>query len=182
MDGEHHPGKIVFDPVEPDREAEVVEKRVVRREPAPRPVFTLSGDDEDRSRAPAIATGVAVTLGLVAVIAVWYGSQRSQSEPDEVTAYCVDQYDKLADESVCDEAYVSSHGGYYSGGTFFMPQSSGFGSVQYHYNYGGNVANGRVVGGSITRPPDGTEVKTPSGKTVQRGGFGSSAGGKSGGS
>jgi hypothetical protein len=127
-----------------------------------------------------ILIGSGVTVGVVALVAVWY----SAATPNEVTANCVANDDVLAaDENVCDENYVTSHGGYHSGGIFFMPIPGG-GYNQYHYNYGGSVGPGnRVSGGSTAAPSGNTTVKTKTGKTVQRGGFGISSGGsKSGGS
>ncbi len=127
-----------------------------------------------------ILIGSGVTVGVVALVAVWYAA----ATPDEVTANCVGNDDVVAtDENVCDENYVTSHGGYHSGGFFFLPLVGG-GMGQYHYNYGGSVGpGGRVTGGSTVAPSGRTTVKTSSGKTVQRGGFGISSGGsKSGGS
>jgi hypothetical protein len=116
---------------------------------------------------------------VVALVAVWYAA----ATPDEVTAHCVGQSDSLSEsEDYCDENYVRSHGGYHSGGIFFLPIPGG-GYNQYRYNYGGSVAGGRVTGGSYTAPSGNTTVKSSSGRTVQRGGFGISSGGsKSGGS
>jgi hypothetical protein len=124
-----------------------------------------------------IMIGSGVTVGVAALVAVWYNA----ATPSEVTANCVSNDNTLAsDENVCDEQYVSSHGGYYSGGFFFLPIPGG-GVTQYHYNYGGTVGpGGRVTGGSATAPSSRTTVKSSSGKTVQRGGFGISSGGKSG--
>ncbi|HEV2781834.1 MAG TPA: hypothetical protein VGX25_20805 [Actinophytocola sp.] len=126
-----------------------------------------------------ILIGSGVTVGVVAVIAVWYAA----ATPDEVTARCVTSDSALSpDENYCDENYVTSHGGYHSGGFFFIPIPGG-GYNQYRYNYGGTVGPGnRVTGGSTVAPSGRTTVKTASGKTVQRGGFGISSGGKSGGS
>ena len=122
-----------------------------------------------------ILIGSGVTVGVVALVAVWY----SAATPNEVTANCVGNDDVLVqDENVCDENYVTSHGGYHSGGFFFLPLPGG-GYSQYHYNYGGNVgAGGKVTGGTLSAPSGNTTVKTSSGKTVQRGGFGISSGGK----
>ena len=124
-----------------------------------------------------VMIGSGVTVGVAALVAVWYQA----ATPDEVTANCVANDNTLAsDENVCDEHYVTSHGGYYSGGFFFLPIPGG-GINQYHYNYGGTVGpGGRVTGGSATAPSGRTTVKTSSGKTVQRGGFGISSGGKGG--
>lgn len=129
-----------------------------------------------------ILIGGGVTVGVVALVATWYAA----STPDEVTARCVDPGDVVAQagnagDDYCDENYVTSHGGHYSNGYYFIPYSGGF--TQYHYYYGGNLdSRGHVSGGTITRPSSGTTVKSNSGKTVQRGGFGVKGGGKSGGS
>lgn len=127
-----------------------------------------------------IMIGGGVTVGVVALVAVWYAA----ATPDEVTASCVGVDDQViqSDENVCDENYVSTHGGYHSGGIFFLPIPGSPGSYrQYQYNYGGSGVPGqRVSGGSTAAPSGNTSVKTNSGKTVQRGGFGVSSGGKSG--
>jgi hypothetical protein len=128
-----------------------------------------------------ILIGGGVTVGVVALVAVWYAA----ATPDEVTAHCVgDDQVIQSNENVCDENYVRSQGGYVSNGIFFLPLIGGGGFGQYHYNYGGaGVPGQRVTGGSIAAPSGNTTVKTNSGKTVQRGGFGVSSGGsKSGGS
>lgn len=126
-----------------------------------------------------ILIGSGVTVGVVALVAVWYAA----ATPDEVTAHCVaDDQVIQSDENVCDEQYVTSHNGHYSNGIFFVPLIGG-GFGQYHYNYGGSGGPGQRVSGGTTAAPSGnTKVKTQSGKTVQRGGFGVSSGGKSGGS
>ena len=126
-----------------------------------------------------VLIGSGVTVGVAALVAVWYQA----ASPSTVTANCVSNDDVLAsDENVCDENYVTSHGGYYSGGFFFLPIPGG-GYNQYHYYYGGSVGpGGHLTGGSATAPSSRTTVKTSSGKTVQRGGFGISSGGKTGGS
>jgi hypothetical protein len=126
-----------------------------------------------------ILIGSGVTVGVVALVAVWY-----QASPSEVTARCVSDDDVVASSAdICDDPnYVTSHGGYYSGGYYFLPIPGG-GYSRYHYYYGGSVgAGGRVSGGSLSPPSSRTTVKSSSGKTVQRGGFGVSSGGKSGGS
>lgn len=123
--------------------------------------------------------GSGVTVGVVAMVATWYVA----ATPDEVTANCVDNNGVLAaNESFCDESYARGQpGSYYSGGFWFIPLATG-GFGQYQYNYGGNVGpGGRVTGGSTVAPSGRTTVKTSSGKTVQRGGFGISSGGSKGG-
>ncbi|WP_233598646.1 hypothetical protein [Amycolatopsis sp. WAC 01375] len=129
-----------------------------------------------------ILIGTGVTVGLVGLVATFY----TVAKPDEVTAVCATKDTEIVqDDQNCDENYVRSHGGYSSGGFFFMPIVGG-GYNSYRYNYGGSGQIGqRVSGGSYTAPP-GANVSTKSGKSVQRGGFGisgkSGSSGKSGGS
>lgn len=123
--------------------------------------------------------GSGVTVGLVGLVAGWY----LVAAPEEVTAVCTDADGTIVDDDYCDDDYANTHGGYHSGGFIFLP-SPGGGYNQYRYNYGGNGTVGsQVRGGSYTRPAN-AQINTPSGKTVQRGGFGISGGsfGKSGGS
>lgn len=122
--------------------------------------------------------GAGVTVGLVGVVAAWYGV----AAPDEVTAVCTTADGTIVDDRYCDDNYYNSHGGYHSGGFIFIPMGGG-GYQQYRYNYGGTGTVGQPVqGGSFTKPSN-ADISTKSGKTVQRGGFGISGGvGKSGGS
>ncbi|MBB3049482.1 type II secretory pathway pseudopilin PulG [Prauserella isguenensis] len=121
--------------------------------------------------------GSGVGLGLVGLVAGWY-----LVKPEEVTAVCTESDGTVvADDNYCDEDYVENQGGYTSGGFMFLPMPGG-GYQQYRYNYGGSGTPGtQVQGGSYTKP-DGANISTRSGKTVQRGGFGVSGGsfGKSG--
>jgi hypothetical protein len=133
-----------------------------------------------------ILIGSGVTVGLVGLVATYY----AVAKPTEVTASCTDQNQiVVADDNNCDEAYVTSHGGYSSGGFLFLPIPGG-GYNSYRYNYGGQgVVGSRVSGGSYTAPSN-ANVTTKAGKSVQRGGLGISSktgtgtgtGGKSGGS
>jgi hypothetical protein len=166
------------------REPTLAEQRARRKaveEEAERALTDAAEAEEVERKAKTrrrIMIGSGVTVGVAALVAVWYNA----ASPNEVTANCVaDSNNSLAsDENVCDQNYVNSHGGHYSNGIFFMPLIGG-GYSQYHYNYGGSVGPGGVVsGGSATAPSSKTTVKTSSGKTVQRGGFGISSGGKSG--
>jgi hypothetical protein len=124
--------------------------------------------------------GSGVTVGVVALIAGSYLTSR----PDEVTAQCTAATGQNANtvvaEQNCDPAYATSHGGYVSNGFVFVPLLTG-GYGQYRYYYGGSTAGvgQHVSGGSFTRPDNAT-IRTNSGKTIQRGGFGVS--GKLGGS
>ncbi|WP_034239644.1 hypothetical protein [Saccharomonospora iraqiensis] len=131
-----------------------------------------------------IGSGVAV--GLVGFIAGFY----VVATPEEVVAHCVDEHDRIVDDDYCDDDYARSHGGYYnsSSNIVFLPSPGGGDDYrQYRYKYGSGNSNARhgstVSGGSYTRPSN-AEIKTDSGKTIQRGGFGVSSGsfGKGGGS
>jgi hypothetical protein len=164
------------------REPTLAEKRAMRKaleEEEEREKTDLVEVERKALRRRRVMIGAGVTVGVVATVAVWYAAASPQGE---VTANCVDNSDALSsNENICTEEYVTSHGGYSSGGFFFLPIGGG-GYQQYHYNYGGSVQNGRVTGGSTAAPSGRTTVKSTSGATVQRGGFGVSGGGKSGGS
>lgn len=127
--------------------------------------------------------GSGVTVGLVGLVASWY----LVAKPDEVTAKCTNEDGVIVEnENYCDEDYVERQGGHVGpSGFMFMPLPGG-GFQQYRYNYGGHGDVGsKVQGGSFERPKN-ANIKTPSGKNVQRGGFGpggrSSGFGKGGGS
>lgn len=140
-----------------------------------------------------VMIGGGVTVGVVAVIGAWY----LLASPQDVTAQCTvaagSETDTIVTDQNCDPAYATAHGGYVNNGFVFLPIGGGR-YQQYHYYYGGSGTIGqRATGGSFTAP-DNANVHTPSGKTVQRGGFGitgkvggsgggeSGGGGKSGGS
>lgn len=115
-----------------------------------------------------VMIGAGVTVGLVGVVAAFY----VVATPDEVTAVCTDADGTVVEnENYCDESYVTSHGGHVGpGGFLFLPIGLGGGS--YRYNYGGTgTPGGTVSGGTYTRPAN-ARISTPSGKTIQRGGFG----------
>ncbi|HVW40449.1 MAG TPA: hypothetical protein VHC18_03770 [Amycolatopsis sp.] len=123
--------------------------------------------------------GSGVTVGLVGVVAAWY----VVGTPDEVSAVCTDANGVVQNDQYCDDDYVASHGGHYDSvsGLWILPL--GLGGGQYRYNYGGTGTIGSPVsGGTFTKPSGNTTVKTSSGKTVQRGGFGISGKSSSGGS
>jgi hypothetical protein len=165
------------------REPTLAEKRAMRKaleEEEEREQTEVVEVERKALRRRRVMIGAGVTVGVVATVAVWYAAA---SPSGEVTANCVDNSDTLStNENICTEEYVTSHGGYSSGGFFFLPLSTG-GYQQYHYNYGGTVGQGgRVSGGSTAAPSGRTTVKSSSGSTIQRGGFGVSGGGKSGGS
>lgn len=178
-------GQIRFQDAETTkaREPTIGEQRARRRalqQEDERALAAIAAAERKSTLRRRILIGGGVTVGVVALVAVWYAA----ATPDEVTAHCVGSNDGVlaADENVCDEEYARSHGGYHSGGIFFLPLPGG-GYNQYRYNYGGSVGPDRRVSGGSTAAPSGrTSVKTSSGKTVQRGGLGVSSGGKSGGS
>ncbi|ASO17791.1 hypothetical protein FHR81_003975 [Actinoalloteichus hoggarensis] len=119
-----------------------------------------------------VMIGGGVTLGVVALIAVAYASR-----PQPVTAYCVDENGVEAeDERVCDPAYAQQQGGTVGpSGIIFLPGFGGGGN-QYHYNYGGTPGPGGTVSGGTTVRPDNAEIRSKSGSTIQRGGFGTGRG------
>ncbi|WP_370969979.1 hypothetical protein [Amycolatopsis sp. cg9] len=122
-----------------------------------------------------ILIGSGVTVGLVGLVATFYTVARPTGS---VTAVCTDKDGIVQNDDYCDDNYVTSHGGYHSGGFLFLPINTG-GYQSYRYNYGGTGTIGqRVSGGSYDAPSSRTSVNTKSGKSVQRGGFGIS--GKSG--
>ncbi|TCO64494.1 hypothetical protein [Actinocrispum wychmicini] len=157
------------------REPTLAEQRAMRRaeqEEAERQVAVVDAERKSLGRRR-VMIGTGVVVGLAATVAVWYAA----APKGEVTASCVDDSSTLSgDENICTEDYVNSHGGYYSGGFFFLPYPGGV--RQYHYYYGGspNPVTHQMAGGSTVAPSGRTTVKTPSGTTVQRGGFGVKSG------
>ncbi len=119
-----------------------------------------------------VMIGAGVTVGVAALVAGWY----TLASPSSVTARCTvagtgSDADTVVADQNCDPAYVTAHGGHISNGFIFLPLVGG-GFRQYHYYYGGTGAIGqRVSGGSFTAPSHAT-VRTGSGTTIQRGGFG----------
>ncbi|MCP2164380.1 hypothetical protein [Goodfellowiella coeruleoviolacea] len=158
------------------REPSLAEKRARQRAVAQEREAELAARAEAERKATVrrrVLIGSGVTVGVVALVAIWYAA----ASTEEVTAQCTRDDGTIVEEQYCDESYYSSHGGYHSGGFIYI------GGTGYRYNYGGTGAVGqKVSGGTYTAPDSGTTVKTQSGKTVQRGGFGVSNSGKSGGS
>jgi hypothetical protein len=114
----------------------------------------LAESERRRKLRKRIMIGSAVGIGVVAIVAVAYGSSGGETK-----AHCVDDNNQPVSASYCDQG--SSVGGF-----FF------FGGSQYHYYYGGSPGNGgRYTGGSVIKPKSGA-VTSDSGKTIQRGGFG----------
>ncbi|WP_277669753.1 hypothetical protein [Saccharomonospora viridis] len=154
-----------------------MEEQRQREEEARRAQLEAEAKAETRRK---VLAGGGVTVGLVGLVAAWY----VVAAPEDVTAVCTTADGTIVDDDYCDDDYVRSHDGHHgSGGWVFLP-SPGGGYDQYRYNYGGSGTVGqRVEGGTYVRPSN-AEIKTNSGKTIQRGGFGISGGsfGKGGGS
>nr|WP_030480348.1 hypothetical protein [Lentzea albidocapillata] len=122
--------------------------------------------EKKRKTRKRLLIGGGVTVGVVALVAIWYAA----ASPKNVRAQCTDSNNVIVDDDYCDESYYRSHGGYSSGGFIYI------GGTSYRYNYGGTGSVGqKAVGGSYT-VPKGANVTTKSGTTVQRGGFGVSSG------
>ncbi|HEX4703419.1 MAG TPA: hypothetical protein VH352_14930 [Pseudonocardiaceae bacterium] len=119
-----------------------------------------------------VMIGAGVTVGVAALVGAWY----LLASPQTVTAQCTvagtgSDADTVVADQNCDPDYVAAHGGHITNGFVFLPLVGG-GFRQYHYYYGGTGAIGqRATGGSFTAPSNAT-VRTSSGKTIQRGGFG----------
>jgi hypothetical protein len=149
---------------------------------AERERFAAAGRSRRRRR-------VFLGIGVVVVIVILMAGALYLLSPPTVTARCVSAdgstTDVVSNDQYCDQAYVTSHGGYVQNGLIFVPVGNGL-FQHYRYYYGGNLVGNRVTGGSFTVPSRAT-VKTGSGSTIQRGGFGvpggsgGSSGGKSGG-
>ncbi|GDY31204.1 hypothetical protein [Gandjariella thermophila] len=120
--------------------------------------------ERKRRRKKRLLIGGGVTVGVAALVAAGY----ALASPEEVSATCVDQNNVAVPEEDCDQNYVASHGGYNSGGIFFLP---GFGQYRYYYGPSPFHVGQTVSGGTFTKPDNAT-IRTGSGKTIQRGGFG----------
>ncbi|MGW3466959.1 hypothetical protein ACWDKQ_00455 [Saccharopolyspora sp. NPDC000995] len=131
--------------------------------------------------------GGGATVGVVALVAALYTASEVSNEANASQEYCAtDQSGQPGNrdqDQYCDENYVTSHGGYHSGGMFFMPiflPNGGFGgynSYRYAYTPSGVSAPpiGSPASGSSFTKPSGSTIKNTSGKTIQRGGFGISS-------
>ncbi len=118
-----------------------------------------------------IMIGGGVTVGVVALVGAWY----LFASPDTVSAQCTvsngSNPNTVVAEQNCDPQYAQSHGGYVNNGFVFVPLLTG-GYGQYRYYYGGAGGIGtHVSGGSFSKPGNAT-IRTNSGRTIQRGGFG----------
>ncbi|MFC5814330.1 hypothetical protein [Nonomuraea harbinensis] len=104
-------------------------------------------------------------IGVVSVMVVGYCAATSNAE--DVTADCVDTSQRADDGSYmvvedyyCDDDNGSTH--YYGGSR-----------AAYHWYYGGTRVGQRVRSGTTLRPADAT-ITSRDGRSIQRGGFGSS--------
>jgi hypothetical protein len=122
--------------------------------------------------------GGGVTVGIVGLIAAGY----LLASPQTVTARCTVSDSSgtatVVSDNLCDPQYAAGHGGYLSNGFVFIPLIGG-GFRQYHYYYGGSGVLGHQASGGSFTPPSNATIRTGSGQTIQRGGFG--IGGHSGG-
>ncbi|WP_250573236.1 hypothetical protein [Nonomuraea sediminis] len=106
-------------------------------------------------------------IGVVSLVLVGYCAAQ-QSE--EVTADCVDMSNQQTDGSyeVVDDQFCDDD----NGRSGFYGGSHG----AYHWYYGGTRIGTRVLRGSTYRPSDVT-ISSRTGRSIQRGGFGSHWGG-----
>lgn len=131
-----------------------------------------------------VMIGSGVTVGVVALVASFYSAATYSQEANASTQYCagVDGQQTVAEqEKYCDPKYVESHNGSYNPGTgmFIMPflmPGGGIGHHSYRYGYTPGGAAPPSVGSTVPSPnfnkPTDSNVKTKSGNTISRGGFG----------
>ncbi|MBB6349468.1 hypothetical protein ACWGH8_39695 [Nonomuraea muscovyensis] len=107
-----------------------------------------------------------ITLTVIGVVSLMVVGFCSAVQEDEVAADCVNMEEQLPDGSyeVVDDDYCDDD----NGTTTYYRGSHG----AYHWYYGGNRVGTRVRSGTTFRPSD-VEINSRSGKTIQRGGFGS---------
>jgi hypothetical protein len=162
------------------REPTVAEQRArreaQRRERAQADAAAAAADRKRKVR-KRVLIGGGVAVGVVALVAVVYAA----SQPDEVTAQCVDPAGVVVPDENCGG---NQQGGYYDSGGHFVPIFIGGFGGQYHYNYGSSAPVGAVAAGGTTAPPaSGTTVRSGtsgstlgtsngSSGTVSRGGLG----------
>ncbi|MFR9729084.1 hypothetical protein ACL03H_07640 [Saccharopolyspora sp. MS10] len=129
-----------------------------------------------------VMVGGGVTVGVVALVAAFYSGSAYRAEQTAVQEFCATGQGPatVQNPDLCDENYVQSHGGYSSGGMFFMPiflPGGGFGGYNsYRYGYTQPGTTAPPVGQPVSNPsftkPAGTNITNTKGQTVQRGGFG----------
>lgn len=130
-----------------------------------------------------VMIGSGVTVGVVALVASFYSAATYSQEANASTQYCagVDGQPVAEQEKFCDPKYVQENGGSYNPGTgmFIMPflmPSGGIGQHTYRHGYTPGGAAPPSVGSPVSSPnfnkPTDSNVKTKSGNTISRGGFG----------
>ncbi len=112
--------------------------------------------------------GGAAAVGVVGVVA---GLGYWALSPSTVTAQCV-RDDPNGQPVIVPDSYCTGNTAGMNG--FFF-----FGGHQYRYYYGSSGTIGSRPIGGTTQAPQGATIKTKSGSTIQRGGFGSKFGGGS---
>ncbi len=112
--------------------------------------------------------GGAAAIGVVGVVA---GLGYWALSPSTVTAQCV-QEDTNGQPVIVPDSYCTGHTAGLNG--FFF-----YGGHQYRYYYGSSGTIGSRPIGGTTEAPKGATIRTKSGSTIQRGGFGSKLGGGS---
>lgn len=126
--------------------------------------------EEKRQKRNRRLIGGAAAIGVVGVVA---GLGYWALSPRTVTAQCV-RDDPNGQPVVVPDSYCTGHTAGLNG--FFF-----FGGHQYRYYYGSSGPIGSRPIGGTTIAPKGATVRTKSGSTIQRGGFGSKVGGSRGG-
>ena len=132
-----------------------------------------------------VMIGSGVTVGVVALVASFYSAATYSQEANASTQYCAgvnDQQTVAEQEKYCDPKYVESQGGHYDQGSgmflmpFFLPGGQFGGMHSYRYGYTPGGAAPPSVGSTVPSPnfnkPTDSNVKTKSGNTISRGGFG----------
>lgn len=136
-----------------------------------------------------LMVGGGVTVGVVALVAAFYSgsvySQQKNAQRADCTATHPETGQTIAQpEEYCDPAYRQEHGVHDPHtGMFLMPlflPGGGPGPLvgpgQYRYSYSPAGSPAPSPGQRVSNPnftkPSGSEIKTKSGTTIQRGGFG----------
>lgn len=164
------------------------ERAEQRREEADEAERAAAARKSDKRRKIMVSSGV--TVGVVALVAAFYSGTSYSQDKNASTQYCASDPNgqtTSAQDQNCNEDYVNQNGGSvnHSTGMFFMPMFiPGQGQVMqpYRYGYTSGGAAPPPVGSKVSSPnfskPTDSNVKSKSGNTVSRGGFGF---GKSGG-
>ncbi|MEU6132019.1 hypothetical protein ABZ805_22830 [Saccharopolyspora sp. NPDC047091] len=180
------PGRMRFqDETTTPREPTLAEKRAriaAEKRQEEQAQAALAEQERKTQTRRRVMVGGGVTVGVVALVAAFYSASAYSQEQTAVQEYCATGQGQttVQDPNMCDENYVQSHGGYSSGGMFFMPiflpggGIGGYNSYRYGYTSPGTAAPpvGQPVSSpNFTKPAD-ANIKNTKGQTVQRGGFG----------